>query len=118
MDTKIEDFVALKGFDLNEHSGVYNRGQVYDHRQKVTVAVACSKAKEASVESRPTNITAIAKECKVGWHYVVKVENELKTYRRLLREDELRNFNTDDIGPGARSLDSRDVYAILLLWRN
>ena len=83
----------------------------------MTVAVAYSKAKEASVESRP-NITAIAKECKVGWHYVVKVENELKKYGRLFCEDELRNFNTDDIGPGARNLDSRDVYAILLLWRN
>ena len=83
----------------------------------MTVAVAYSKAKKANGGSCP-NITAIAKECKVGWHYVVKVENELKTYGRLLREDELRNFNTDDIGPGARSLDSRDVYAILLLWRN
>ena len=28
----------------------------------------------------------------------------------------MRNFNADHIGPGARSLDSRDIYAILLLY--
>ena len=79
------------------------------------VAVAYSKAKKVNEGSRP-NITAIAKECKVGWHYVVKVENKLDTHGRLLRKDELRNFNADDIGPGLRSLDSRNVYAILLLY--
>ena len=99
MDIKVEDFVALEWFNLNEHSGVYNRGQVYNHRQKVTVAVAYSKAKKAKKVnggSRP-NITAIAKECKVSWHYVVKVKNKLDTHGRLLREDELRNSNAEFI---------------------
>ena len=96
MDTEVEDFVALEEFDLNGHSGVYNRGQVYDRRQKVMVAVAYSKSKKANGGSRP-NITDIAKEHKVGWHYVVKVENKLDIHGRLLRAHELRDFNEDNI---------------------
>ena len=76
------------------------------------VAVAYSKANGGSCP----NITAIVKKCKVGWHYTIKVENELDVHGRLLCEDELCNFNKDDIGPGSRSLDNRDVYATLILY--
>ena len=112
MDTKIEDFVAFEEIDLNEHSGVYKRGHVYDHRQKVVVVGAYSKANRVSC----LNITVIVQKCKVRWHYVVKVENELDTHRRLLCNDELHNFNTNDIEPGSRSCDNRDVYVIFLLY--
>ena len=71
MDTKIEDFLVLNEFNLNERNGVYKCGQVYDHKEKVTVVVAYSKANGGS---HPT-ITTTVKECKVGWYYVVKVEN-------------------------------------------
>ena len=45
-----------------------------------------------------------------------QVEEELNENGRILRAEERRKFDEHAVGPGARSLDNRDVYAILLLY--
>ena len=87
MDTAEEDFVSLEGYDRNQYNGTYVNGRAYAHGKKVEVALAYAKAKRANGGARPS-INAVAKECKVSWYFVAKVEEELYENGRILRAEE------------------------------
>lgn len=105
---------ARHGFVLNIYHGAYLPGKHYQHVKKLEVAAAFTTAKNANGGARP-NISAIQRQCKVGWHFVGKVEKELIEYGHVLAPEEMVRKNKD-VGVGSKILDELDAWVILNLY--
>eukprot|EP00571_Detonula_confervacea_P003009 CAMPEP_0172316252 /NCGR_PEP_ID=MMETSP1058-20130122/27605_1 /TAXON_ID=83371 /ORGANISM="Detonula confervacea, Strain CCMP 353" /LENGTH=173 /DNA_ID=CAMNT_0013030521 /DNA_START=69 /DNA_END=586 /DNA_ORIENTATION=+ len=72
MSDNFRQAAIFHGFDFNAHDGAYKNGKSYGHEKKIEVATSLIAAQNAR-GARP-NISAIQKQCRVGWHFVRKVE--------------------------------------------
>ena len=61
---------------VNKYRGIYAQGRAYCFLKKAEVAAAYIDAKAANGVRRP-NLRALARQCKVSWHFVNKVVKEL-----------------------------------------
>ena len=116
MENVFRDLATKHGFEFNQHCGAYINGKAYEHTKKLEVAAALFWAQNNNGSERP-NIRAITRQCKVGWHFVNKVEMELQQYGRVLvPNDKIRQRN--DVGPGSKTLDELDTFVILSLYHD
>jgi hypothetical protein len=51
-----------------------------------------------------SNLSAIARQCSVGWEFVKKIETELNEHGRVLHPSEVYLNREQEGGPGSRSL--------------
>eukprot|EP00984_Skeletonema_dohrnii_P034680 scaffold33635_cov188-Skeletonema_dohrnii-CCMP3373.AAC.1 len=108
-----ELFNQQNNLSINRNGGYYINGTSYDHATKLRVASAYLSA-QRQCDGRP-NISAIAKECGVNWHFVVKIEKELYSFGTALHPSDVRRNRNAPIGPGALTLDCYDKFIILQL---
>jgi len=108
-----EIFNQQNNLSINRNGGYYINGVSYDHATKLRVASAYLSA-QRQCDGRP-NISAIARECGVNWHFVVKIEKELYSFGTALHPSDVRRNRNAPIGPGALTLDCYDKFIILQL---
>lgn len=81
-----------QGIAQNQNGGYYQRGKSYGIETKLRVAATYLDGAEQSPHARP-NISQIARDCNVGWHFVEKIEGELLMEERgILTYDEIDAF--------------------------
>ncbi|KAL7543278.1 hypothetical protein ACHAWF_009668 [Thalassiosira exigua] len=109
---------AEQGIACNNNGGFYKRGFSYGIETKLFVAATYADARDQGDGIRP-NLSQVARECNVGWHFVKKIEDELlcegkfKAPRRIYAERER------PIGQGSISLDPIDVFVLYrLYWKH
>ena len=116
MENVFRDLATEHGFEFNQHCGAYIKGKAYENTKKFEVTAALVWAQNNNGRER-LNITAIMRQCKVGWHFVNKVEMELQQYGRVLvPNDKIRQRN--DVGPGSKTLDELDTFVILSVFHD
>ena len=116
MDGHAEEAAAALGGNVNQHGGFYFQGQAYGHSKKLQVAVEYKIAKrEAEQLRKVVNLSAVARKCCVGYHFVAKIRDELLFYGRVLKPSEIMDNRNIDRGPGARTLDEFDRFVLLQL---
>ena len=116
MDEHAEEAAAALGGNVNQHGGFYFQGQAYGHSKKLQVAVEYKIAKrEAERLRKVVNLSAVARKCCVGCHFVAKIRDELLFYGRVLKPSEIMDNRNIDRGPGARTLDEFDRFVLLRL---
>jgi len=113
MSDNFRQAAIFHAFDFNAHDGAYENGKSYGHEKKIEVATSLIAAQNAR-GARP-NISAIQKQCRVGWHFVRKVEKELLDYGRVLAPNE-KPRHCKYKGPGSKTLDEFDTWIILQLY--
>ena len=121
MNDTFSDIAKEHGYEFNKQNGAYIHGKKYNHDKKLEVAAAIKEAQcnQFYLAEPKINISAIQRQCKVGWHFVKKVEKELEEYGRVLHPEEVRRKNEDEcLGPGSKTLDEMDVFAILQLYHD
>ena len=111
---ELRNIFTQHGFQFNAHDGAYVQGKSYGHVKKLEVAAALTVAHNSPGGGLP-NISAIQQQCKVGWHFVRKIEDELTEYGRVLEPNE-KPRQYENIGPGSRTLDELDAFIILQLY--
>ena len=110
----LPDITTQYGFNINANHGVYLHGRSYGYEKKVEVAAALITAQNEMGGGRP-NILIIGQQCKVGWHFVNKIEKELAEYGRVLNPNEIPSQRAIT-GPGSKMLDEFDAFIILQLY--
>ncbi len=80
-------FFMQHGVGVNKNGGYYQRGKSYSLSKKLLVPATYLEAKEKSINAgigyRP-NVSQVACECSVSWHYVEKIEGELLSEDHVL----------------------------------
>ena len=116
MENVFRDLATEHGYEFNQHCGAYIKGKAYEHTKKFEVTAALVWAQNNNGRECP-NITAITRQCNVGWHFVNKVEKELQQHGRVLvPSDKIRQLN--HVGPGSKTLDELDTFVILSLYHD
>ena len=86
MDEHAEEEATTLGENVNQHDGFYFQGQACGHPKKLQVAVEYKIAKrEAERLRKVVNLSAVARKCCVGYHFVAKIRDELLFYGRVLK---------------------------------
>lgn len=106
-----------RGVEVNQYGGYYRRGQSYPIEKKIEVAATYLEYVESSALP---NISAIAGECQVGWHFVKKIESELYSEGHVLAPEDIyrRRSERTPIGPGVLSLNTKDAFVLYQLYRS
>ena len=107
-----EEFAAQQGAYVNQNNGIYVRGESYGYAKKLEVAAVYRWAREKTAKP---NLSKIARECSVSWHFVDKIKNELILNKRVLRPSVIRENKDIVRGPGAQTLDEFDQFVLLQL---
>ncbi|KAL7554535.1 hypothetical protein ACHAWF_018025 [Thalassiosira exigua] len=117
-DSERAQFAAELGASVNKNGGIYARGVSYGYAKKLEVAAEIKFVEAlASREGKDPSLNAIAKRCRVGWHFVKKIQDELYFYGRVRRPSEILENKDILRGAGARTLDSLDRFVLLQLLR-
>lgn len=84
---------APSGYGVNIHGGQFRQGGAYSYEKRLEIAREYTDAKAKQDGGKRPDISAIAKKCQVSWHFVKKVEKELQSYGRVLKDAERKKFN-------------------------
>jgi transposase len=107
--------VAGQDVQINHNGGIYQNGKSYNYMKKIEVAVAYKVVQDGIGGGRP-NLSAIARQCSVGWEFVKKIETELNEHGRVLHPSEVYSNREQEGGPGSRSLDDIDSAVLMFLY--
>ena len=111
-------YFAQANVEVNQNGGYYQRGTSYPIHTKLKVAATYLEHKERLLGSRP-NISLVARECNVGWHFVEKIENELFIEGHVLAPKDIYRRRSENAphGPGSLTLSDTDVFVLYRLYR-
>ncbi|KAL7545645.1 hypothetical protein ACHAWF_009010 [Thalassiosira exigua] len=107
---------AQEGIAQNQNGGFYKRGTAYGIETKLSVAATYLDAQDKANGLRP-NLSKVARDCDVGWHFVEKIERELLCEGRVRAPKDIYREQERPIGPGSLSLDPVDIFVIYRLYR-
>ena len=82
---------------------------------KLFVAAKYLDHKERREGLRPV-LTKSAAECRVDWHFVVKIEREITGNKRILAPEVIYLAHANPIGPGSRSMSKEDFFLLYVLY--
>lgn len=108
-------FVSQHGLRMNQNNGIYQNGAALPIEKKLLIAMAYTAATDEAHGCRP-NISELATKCNASRSSIVKVEEELFAFGRVLDPKEIRADSALPQGPGTLSLDEADVFVILMLY--
>ena len=113
-------FVAERGVCTNQNGGYYQRGKSYSLDKKMFVAATLLDEKEKAVASGLgpyVNISHISRLCRVGWHFVKKIEGELLNVGHVVSPEEVIQERNQLSGPGSKTLDEIDSFVLYSLYQ-
>mmetsp|Transcript_32652 Transcript_32652/g.68486 ORF Transcript_32652/g.68486 Transcript_32652/m.68486 type:complete len:205 (-) Transcript_32652:574-1188(-) len=108
--TRIQELGGL----LNKNDGVYLCGRTYGLAKKIEVATAYQASKGRTDVG--TSINSVLKQCKVSWHFVEKIRDELLFHGRVLSPSEVSANKNIKRGAGSKSLSEFDRFIIMQLF--
>ena len=100
---------------MNKNNGFYERGKCYGMDKKLSVAAVYFDALEQNPLRRP-NLNQISRECKVGWHFVEKIEREILGLGKIQAPEDAYVNRVTITGSGAKSIDKVDAWVLLMMY--
>ena len=101
--------------ETNRFGGIYLNRKLYDYCKKVEVTMTYKSAQAANRRTRPS-ISALSRQCRVGWNFIKKIEKEKEKYGRVLTIQEILQNREGPVGPGLVSINKLELFVFIMLY--